>query len=185
MYLKLCMCLWLGSKTVRQIASRLVHESPKLICIWDQRSGGLLMTRAVCASAKPPSVSRIRVHTVTGIQALTITGIGDRPKARPGQCASTQGFLTFQWSWVVLGNGAVLPLQIRVFLASTQVLIPGGEACSCQPHSHACLGRCQWVGSVGGCRLGGLRLTLLGVASATTGGSCRKTPAHGSIILLP
>lgn len=179
------MCLWLGSKTVRQIASRLVHESPKLICIWDQRSGGLLMTRAVCASAKPPSVSRIRVHTVTGIQALTITGIGDRPKARPGQCASTQGFLTFQWSWVVLGNGAVLPLQIRVFLASTQVLIPGGEACSCQPHSHACLGRCQWVGSVGGCRLGGLCLTLLGVASATTGGSCRKTPAHGSIILLP
>lgn len=54
----------------------------------------------------------IRDHIMIGIQVLTIVGTGDHRKAwtgaqsgpEPGQCASTQSFLTLQWSWVMLGN---------------------------------------------------------------------------------
>ena len=67
------------------------------------------MARAVYACAKPPSVARIRAHTMIGIQALTIAGLENHHKAwigaqsgpEPGQCISTQGFFISQWSWTV------------------------------------------------------------------------------------
>lgn len=78
------------------------------------------MTRAIYTCAKPPSVVGIRDHAMIGIQALTITGIGDHPKAgigaqsgpEPGQCASTQGFFISQWSWTVYIHPRLPPFSV-------------------------------------------------------------------------
>lgn len=79
------------------------------------------MARVVCVRRRPPSqnnnragkvIAGIRAQTGIGIQALTVAGIGNHLRAwigaqsgpEPGQGASTQGFLTSQWSWVRLGK---------------------------------------------------------------------------------
>ena len=77
--------------------------------------------RVVCVRGRSPSpngnrvgkvIAGIRAQTVIGMQALTVAGIGNHLRAwigaqsgpEPGQCASTQGFLTSPWSWVRLGK---------------------------------------------------------------------------------